>query len=377
MVCDVSVFSTHNMLTYLARSLFVRNLELHRLINDNNAFAAVDLAYALQKATSTASRLMVLAVTEDYSQGNQIIDDESFRLLLLTVNNTFHAFKRLVVHRTSPMQEIQNPLGAAIYSIVNMFRCCLRAFKDAVVLDSKHDVTQVITGQESLTGSTTTSTTVLRVGQSRPSSTLIAYIKDVMKAILTSIVDLQAANQRRRTAKISAHRELYEGIQHILITEAGKMIYTLTFSCQRAENIEKELETREEANNAYNAAQAQHVKATNLAARHLFPLVRHALASLPADASTTNKKKSNTTTAQAAVQRAMTAQPLRRLQNTLIQGVFGVSEEDDLEDALRLPAEVVLQRRGRPVQTYQDEGGDWFVKSMWELCGWDFLAKVA
>lgn len=372
MVCDRSIFFTHSMLTSVARSLFVCNLELRRLIDENNAFAAVDLAYALQRATTTASRLMVLAATEGYSRGNQIIDDATFRLLLLTVNNTFHAFGRLVMHRTSPMQEIQNPLGAAIYSIVNMFRSCLRALKDASASELKHDVRRDTSDQENLAGTSSTSISVPRAENST-SATLIAYIKDVMKAILTSVVDLQAVKQRGKTTKIQAHAELYEGVQHILLTEAGRMMYILTFSDQRADSIEKELDTTEATNSARHA---RHIKVTRITARHLFPLVRHAVASLPADVSTSNKKRSSATAAHATVQRAMTSQPLRRLQNTLIQGVFGVSEEDDLEDALRLPAEVVMQRRGRPAQIYQDEGSDWFVKSMWELCGWDFLAKV-
>jgi len=376
MVCERLSFFTHSMLTSVARSLFVRNLELRRLIDENNAFAAVDLAYALQRATTTATRLVVLAATEDYSRGNQIIDDATFRLLLLTINNTFHAFGRLVMHRTSPMQEIQNPLGAAIYSIVNMFRSCLRALKDASASGLKHNERRVASDQEILAGTSSRSVSVTHDGQST-SAALVAYIKDIMKAILTSVVDLQAVKQRGKTTKIQAHTELYEGIQHILLTEAGKMMYNLTFSGQRADSIEKELETREATNSTRQAAHARHVKAASIAARHLFPLVRHAVASLPADVSTSNKKRSSATAAHATVQRAMTSQPFRRLQNTLVQGVFGVSEEDDLEDALRLPAEVVMQRRGRPAQTYQDEGGDWFVKSMWELCGWDFLAKVA
>jgi len=359
MVCDISILSTCSQLTCLARTLFVRNLELRRLIDENNAFAAVDLAYALQRATSTASRLVVLAATEDYSQGNQIVDDPTFRLLLLTVNNTFHAFERLVVHKTSPLQETQNPLGAAVHSIVHMFRCCLRALKDAVLL-SVQATTDGATHAEQTT-----------------SPTLVAYTKDVMKAILNSVIDLQAMKQRGKTTKIPAHKELYEGVQHILLIEAGKIMYTLTLSCQRGDTIEKELDAIETTNSTSQAAQAQNVKAAGIVARHLFPLVRCAIAPLPAEPSTSNKKKSSATAARATVHRAMTAQPLRKLQNTLIQGVFGVSEDDDLEDALRLPAEVVMQRRGRPAQTYQDDGGDWFVKSMWELCGWDFLAKVA
>lgn len=318
---------------------------------------------------------MVLAATEDYCRGNLIVDEATFRLLLLTVNNTFDALGRLVVHRTSPLQEMQNPLGVAIYSIANLFRSCLRALKDAVALDVKHSRTEDVTVHESSVGPSPAPQTSLRAPDT--SASLIAYIKDVMKAILTSVVDLQTAKQRGKTTKIVAHRELYEGVQHILVTEAGKIMYALTFSSQRADSIEKELEAIEKTSITIKDAQAQHVKAANIVCRHLFPLLRHAITSLPAGGPSSAKKKAGLNAAQANVQRAMTAQPLRRLQNTLIQGVFGVSEEDDLEDALRLPAEVVMQRRGRPVQTFPDEGGDWFIKSMWELCGWDFLAKVA
>lgn len=349
--------------------MFARNLDLRRLIDENNAFAAVDLAYALQRATSTTSRLLVLAATEDYCRGNLIVDEATFRLLLLTVNNTFDALGRLVVHRTSPMQEMQNPLGVAIYSIANLFRSCLRALKDAVALDIKQSRTEDVPVQESSIAPRTAPQNSLGA-RSDTSALLIAYIKDVMKTILTSVVDLQTAKHRGKTTKIVAYRELYEGLQHILVTEAGKIMYALTFSCQRAESIEKELEVTDKTSITIKAAQAQHVKAANIVGRHLFPLLRHAITSLPAGGPSSGKKKAGLNAAQATVQRALTAQPLRRLQNTLIQGIFGVSEEDDLEDALRLPAEVVMQRRGRPVQTFGHEGGDWFIKSMWELCGW-------
>ena len=366
----------HKMLTRSAHSLFIRNVDLRRLVDENNAFAAVHLAYSLPRATSTASRLLVLATTQDYSQGHQIIDDTTFRLLILTVNNVFQAFTRLVVHRTSPLQETQNPLGAAIYSITNLFKCCLRSLKDAIALEFRHDGTQNITERLDLTGLSTAST-----AQSSPRTAntiaLVAYIKDVMKVILTSVVDLQSVKQRGRSTKIPAHRELFEGIQHILITEAGKMLYTLTFSGPRTDSTHNELRTREDVSGVNESAQAHYVKAANSASRHLLPLIRHAISALPNEPSTSNRKRSSVTAAQAGVQRAMTAQPLRRLQNTLVQGIFGVSENDDLEDALRLPVEVVMQRRNNPAQPLQDENGDWFVKSMWELCGWDFLAKVA
>lgn len=366
-LCHLRFMMAFVLTPCLDQEVFTRNVELRRLIESNNAFLAFDLAYSLQRTTRCISSFLSRASTSQARDHDpESLDNTAFRLLALTIENVFRAFERLVLHRISPEQELQNPLGAAIFAIVSLFRSYLTILKEAAEYDLRQSVSAVRTSAQQSNSRNARQTPP-------PTSFLAVLVRDLMKKILTSALDLH--NSKTRTKPISAaHKDLVEGLQHVLITEAGSLLYTICFGRRRRDSIDEELANASHPlpsgpNNGHNMT----AQIASAQARHLFPLLRLVIEA------TTNEQSSRRRSAknqQNLVQSSMVTKPLRQLQNTLIQGVFGVTDEDDLEDALKLPEEVILHGRGRKAVQVAEEGGEWFIKSMWELCGWDHLAKA-
>ena len=351
-----------------ARELFVRNIELRKLIDENNIFRAFDLALALQRTASTVGTLLGRASTNNDVQ----MDESMFRLLALSINNLFQALGRLVLHRLSPDQEIQNPIGAAVYAVVSLFRSGL----DALAKACRVEVEQ--RGKPQLSGSDAAQKTTNKANSAVSNS--VVYIKDTLETIITSVLKLQPAQGRTNTKpRSSPQSNLLEGIQYVLITTAGKLLSTLTFGNDAALDIDEAgldiglIAGTRTANQNSKATPTRSCAGSE--ANHIFQLLRLALSTTPVDS--LGRKKAKSKNQEIVLQRAMTGQPLLRLQHTLIQAVFGVTEDDDLEEMLRLPAEVVLRKRGSKArEEVQEDGGDVFVKSMFELIGWEYLAKT-
>ena len=356
--------------TLPARELFVRNIELQKLIEENNIFRAFDLALALQRTASTVGTLLGRAPTNNGIQ----MDESMFRLLALSINNLFQALGRLVLHRLSPDQEIQNPIGAAVYAIVSLFRSGL----DALAKACRVEIEQRSMFKASVPGSDSAKKTTNK-GDSTTANTVL-YIRETLETIITSVLKLRPAQGRANTKpRSSPHGDLLEGIQYVLITTAGKLLSTLTFGNDAALDIDEAdlgvglVAGTRTSNQTSRATPVPSCASSE--ANHVFRLLRLALSTTPIDS--LGRKKAKSKNQETPLQRAMTGKPLLRLQHTLIQAVFGVSEDDDLEETLRLPAEVVLRKRGSKARDeMQEDGGDVFVKSMFELIGWEYLAKA-
>jgi hypothetical protein len=354
----------------LARELFVRNVELRKLIDENNIFRAFDLALAMQR---TASAVGILLGRTSSSTNNGVqMDEATFRLLALSINNLLQAFGRLVLQRLSPDQEIQNPIGAAVYAVVSLFRSGLDALAKACRVEvEQRGLAKPLTSDTVKKATTKVDSTVFNT---------VVYIRDTLETIINSVLKLQPAQGRANTKpRSSPHSDLLEGIQYVLITTAGKLLSTLTFSDDAGLDIDEadlDLDLR-----AGMGTAVHNNKSTSLSSRasseanHIFQMLRLALSTTPVDSLGQRKPKSKNQ--ETPLQRAMTGQPLLRLQHTLIQTVFGVTEDDDLDETLRLPAEVVLRKRGSKArEEVQEDGGAMFVKSMFELIGWEYLAKA-
>jgi len=299
------------------------------------------------------------------------MDESMFRLLALSINNLMQAFGRLVLHRLSPDQEIQNPIGAAVYAIVNLFRSGVDALAKACRVEFEQRKAQPVIPD--FAKRTTT--------RADPAaSNTVVYIKDTLETIVSSILKLQTTQGLANTKpRSSPHSDLLEGIQYVLITTAGKLLFTLTFCNDAAfEDDETDLDVNLTAGMRTTTQNSKAMLIRSHAtseANHIFQLLRPALSTTPVGSFGRRKAKSKNQ--ETPLQRAMTGQPLLRLQHTLIQAVFGVTEDDDLEETLRLPAEVVLRKRGSKTREgVQEAGGDMFVKSMFELIGWEYLAKA-
>ena len=300
------------------------------------------------------------------------MDEAMFRLLALSINNLLQALERLVLHRLSPDQEIPNPIGAAVYAIVSLFRSGL----DALAKACRVEVEQRGMAKPLVTDSAKKTTTKADLA----ASNTVVYVKDILETIITSVLKLRPTQRRANTKpRSSPHSDLLEGIQYVLITTAGKLLSTLTFGDDETLDIdEADLDVGLIAG---SGTTMQHSRATPTRSRagseanHIFQMLRLALSMTSLDS--LGRKKAKSKNQETPLQRAMTGQPLLRLQHTLIQAVFGVNEDDDLEETLRLPAEVVLRKRGSKArEEAQEDGGDVFVKSMFELIGWEYLAKA-
>jgi len=351
-----------------ARELFVRNIELRKLIDENNIFRAFDLALALQRTASTVGTLLGRASTNNGVQ----MDESMFRLLALSINNLFQALGRLVLHRLSPDQEIQNPTGAAVYAIVSLFRSGLDGLAKACRVEVEQRGKPQPPGSDSAKKTTNKADSV--------ASNTVVYIRDTLETIITSVLKLQPAQGRANTKpRSSPHSDLLEGIQYVLITTAGKLLSTLTFGDDETLDIDEadlDVDLIAGAGSTIQNSKSSPTRCrAGSEANHIFRMLRLTLSTTPVDS--LGRRKAKSKNQETPLQRAMTGQPLLRLQHTLIQAVFGVTEDDDLEETLRLPAEVVLRKRGSKArEEVQEDGGDMFVKSMFELIGWEYLAKA-
>jgi len=168
---------------------------------------------------------------------------------------------------------------------------------------------------------------------------------------------------------------LHEGLLSLIITRAGALLYTLTFATgPRAVDISGEIAS----SSIYRTSAALTAgatidpdKASRIAlheARYLLPLVERMLPKHSIPASVTLDGV-----------RDLSHSDLKKLQSTLVRGVFGIDDNGIFADVMRMPPAVELDtpagRLDEAEGRMNEQDPDWFLARMWEVCGWDVLGQ--
>lgn len=224
------------------------------------------------------------------------------------------------------------------------------------------------------------------------------------------------------------HAALLEGLMHLLLTRAGQLMYTLTFTAPFTSDLDEQMAGSMQTDD-------QAVNAARLEAKLLTPILRRLLpGSVHVDfllddrvsgdgisAATPNKpnsaaKRGNSQTfpatpssrqtqqarvrarglqtpstsaspATLAQKYSLVSQPLNKIQNSLLKGIFGEDDNGGLiGHTLRSPLKPRYEAAANEesdeelgldagISTDEGDGGEPFITEMWCRVGWDVLAK--
>ncbi|KAL9095350.1 MAG: hypothetical protein Q9165_002221 [Trypethelium subeluteriae] len=180
------------------------------------------------------------------------------------------------------------------------------------------------------------------------------------------------------------HQELFEGFMFVLMDRLGKGLYLFTFGRPRADTIEDDLSPSKDSAQDNQARKLMEMeapyllnifeRAMSVAARHLGdPSLktprRSTLPRLSKKLRSSGKGSINGT------QPMLSMYAKERLQQTLVNAVFGPRKGNDNEfpDCLTMPVQPPAPIH--PPVPEEQEIATWYTKGLWELLGWDILAK--
>jgi hypothetical protein len=182
-----------------------------------------------------------------------------------------------------------------------------------------------------------------------------------------------------------SHREIFEGMLFVLTERVAKCLYYSSFGRFRSPTIEGDIVPPPGHDHpAVIARQETEASGIRLEARSLITILERAIAlapfylnsplsSKPKNAKGSGLVRSSTRTLQQASRSPLSTQARDRLQQTLVQCMFGDGEHDEFADVLRMPARLGPAPNMPKVED-KDVGG-WFSGEVWRLIGWDLLSR--
>ena len=313
--------------------------------------------------------------------------EPSFRAMVRISALLFQAFDKLVSIDVSRLAQ-PHSCGAITYALVALFRSLLDALTSCARSQAMSQSCPRVVGVPSnnakvrIGGQSPTSPTSSTAPPSIPDAKESPYHpKDLAKLLHTFITPLSPSDAFTNAESIQAQANLANGFLHLLLTRAGAILHTLVFSHSCDTDIDKEIVPAPRTELRVTISQQQedldndiHLErhAATIEAKYLWPLISRALSLF--HSKTANQSDSVTGFPNDRLVRLAKD----TLQRTLLQGVFG-----DLRgiegDVLRMPpaapdVNVDSELQPQVAAKGQDEE-NWFVREMWELCGWDILGR--
>ncbi|KAF2659843.1 hypothetical protein K491DRAFT_712374 [Lophiostoma macrostomum CBS 122681] len=182
-----------------------------------------------------------------------------------------------------------------------------------------------------------------------------------------------------------SHREIFEGMLFVLTERVAKCLFHISFGRFRSPTVEGDIVPPPGHDHpAVIARQEVEASGVRVEARSLITILERAIAlapfyfNSPLSSKTRNAKASNlvrssTRTLQQASRSPLSTQARDRLQQTLVQCMFGDGEHDEFADVLRMPAR--LGPAPNVPRVEEKDVGDWFSGEVWRLVGWDLLSR--
>lgn len=380
------------------RTLLQYIFNLHRLLR-HGVRDRDELVCVIQKACSmawatisTICRSCLLPGPAKAAQPVTTTDDIDaiFVALSRIIQILLRGYELVLGGREAQADSHSNEHGATAHSIISLFQ--------AILTELSSCIAQIAPSKSSQPATTTTAPKP-RSRRAKTSTGIVGtqnLARDLPTHLARLLHSFLAPSTPPSPATVTPpHADLHEGFLGLLLTQAGALLYTTTFATgPRAPCVPAEIAASSiyrvrgpsppsSATNSTNNAAAANAAADDpdaakrgavAQAKYILPLLERLLA------------RTRTRTRARDVDAQMV-----KVQNTLVRGVFGEDDGGAFGDVMRVPLQVeVAASMGRTEDAAEDEDDDgvegdgrraeqdaeWFLARMWEVCGWDVLART-
>lgn len=292
------------------------------------------------------------------------MQEENFSAVFRAVASAYSSLL-FGVTRFPAVESEKRVLGSMLYSIIHMY--------DNVLSLISWDPTRICNSSESFSPLDPSDRRSSEAGILTKSRKVSKAIADFLNAAISAL-----------DPKSAPHRELLEGFMFVLVDRLGKNLYLFTFGRLRRNTIEEDLSPNEGSTLTDKAKEIARIEAP-----HLLSILERAICMASqnfADASATINSKSMNSRPSAQFRyvskepistrkHMLSEQAQNRLQQTLVNAVFGPQEEGDenFSECLRLPGQPSTFTQ--PPTIEERDIPDWYTKELWGLLGWDILAS--
>jgi hypothetical protein len=184
------------------------------------------------------------------------------------------------------------------------------------------------------------------------------------------------------------HRDIFEGVLFLLIERIGNNLFYFTFNHRRKPTIEGDIAMSAELELDRNGpSQSTEIISLRLEVQCLTPVLERAMGLAPyhmnmptssRPSSASSRRPSSATRSPTKALPRASAVPLvtharNRLQRTLIQSMFGETQDDELSDVLRKPGRIGPMPKFSKIE--ENDVGDWFTREIWRVLGWSIISN--
>ena len=190
-----------------------------------------------------------------------------------------------------------------------------------------------------------------------------------------SLVQIMAKMVSLVNLKDPSHMMLYEGLTSCLLNYVGSTLSFIVFADPQDAGVG--LCPVSGLSDVSGLDPKLAVAVVELNAPHLVKLLRIVLSKVHGLAKVAKgdaKKRKAAVSCSEPVLESLVQQIERRLQNTLLRGIFG-NDDEKFQDAFWSPEDVEEVELGDVPEEGEDTSkSEWFIAQVWEMLGWDILA---
>lgn len=380
------------------RTLLRHIFDLHQLLRQDSP-DSTEIAWMIQRACSATRTTISTVISSCFfpapvkstaATAGVAISKEDIDVAFVAMSRIVHllimAYERMAAgHDTTTRTTIQSR-AAVNHALASLFRETLTDLASCIehitLTDRASSSTAAVAPKSRPRRSKTSTATPAGINAANPAHDLPTYIARLLHTFLQSTLP-----------KTPQHEDLHQGLTGLLLTRAGALLYTLTFSTgSRASTISAEIAASSIYRPSTTAASGITITTTGsdapksiaaglesnanpeaakrvavAEAKYILPLVERVLLSTNRETLPSTRDSNST----------LVYPLLLKMQNTLIRGVFGEDDGGAFADVLRMPREVELQTPAGHLDGKDDADQDaaWFLARMWEVCGWDVLSR--
>ena len=262
--------------------------------------------------------------------------------------------------------------GLIIYECISMFRAILDSITESA-LDSARQSTALSKELRSEVASKGRG----KAPKPGKDENMARSISQLLNAILSYL-----------DCRDSLHRTLFEGFMFVLLERVGKRLFVCTFDRERSATIEGDISPPEYlGSSAAGPRKELETKAVHLELPVLISMLKRAMALAPqhlsAQPASTNKTikpaassrkpSSSSKSSSSRGKITLTHHAKERLQQTLVNCMFGADSQDGFTDCIKMPVRV---RPLPPLPKVEEQDmAEWFKQEVWRLVGWEILGR--
>ncbi|OCK76980.1 hypothetical protein K432DRAFT_461936, partial [Lepidopterella palustris CBS 459.81] len=370
-------FCTHILIavgTSLVQSLY----SLFKLYKEHNPDSDALCFHLVQTSRAIGSVISAICKRHQTLPIPTPLQTKASAELVSVIRASARAFTSFLLGLSKLSQDAtkEQVLGLVIYECVNMFRTLLNIITESALTSAKCTA-ELAAATASQSASGKGRAKLAKFPKPAKEQNVTRTVSQFLNAII-SFLD----------SSDLLHRELFEGFMFVLLERVGKRLFVCTFDRERSATIEGDISPP--LNLGAPAAgpnRELEMKALRLEAPCLVAMLERAMnlapkyISAPATNTSKNRKSFSAQVKQNASARSLTTggkmslsmHGKERLQQTLIDCMFGADEQDGFSDSLRMPLR--LGSLPAPPKVEEKDVNDWFKQEVWRVVGWELLGR--